>query len=374
MDSEGRLEPARVISIASGICSGLAAVHENGIVHRDMKPSNVFLTKSGAVKIGDFGIASVASDVKVTRAGEVFGSAPYVSPEQVAGDPVDAGADLYSLGCVMFEMVTGGPPFAGDDPATLAYQHVHTKPERADALVPQIPAALASTIEQLMAKDPEDRPESADALRRSLETIALPAAFDVGDVATQPLTPVAATDVLPVRAPSPPRRPPRPSSPLLWVVGLVAGIILLLALNAIYGGADPAVRATTPAKHRSPSTATSPAPSPSPRSPSPAPATGSVESTAASLVGLVQELVSSSAVDEHLARDLQHGLDEIASAFGEGDPGKVLDSLGRLQDKVEKGVEHGEISTDDAQRLDDAIQALAAAVDASAGSGDEGGD
>jgi hypothetical protein len=92
------------------------------------------------------------------------------------------------------------------------------------------------------------------------------------------------------------------------------------------------------------------------------------------LVGLVQELVSSSAVDEHLARDLQHGLDEIASAFGEGDPGKVLDSLGRLQDKVEKGVEHGEISTDDAQRLDDAIQALAAAVDASAGSGDEGGD
>ena len=110
----------------SGICSGLAAVHAYGIVHRDMKPSNVFLTTSGAVKIGDFGIASVASDVKVTRAGEVFGSAPYVSPEQVTGDPVDARADLYSLGCVMFEMVTGRPPFAGDDPAALAYQHVHT--------------------------------------------------------------------------------------------------------------------------------------------------------------------------------------------------------------------------------------------------------
>ena len=76
IDAEGRLEPARVISIASGICSGLAAVHANGIVHRDMKPSNVFLTTSGAVKIGDFGIASVASDVTVTRAGEVFGSAP----------------------------------------------------------------------------------------------------------------------------------------------------------------------------------------------------------------------------------------------------------------------------------------------------------
>ena len=156
VDAEGRLEPARVVSIASGTCSGLAAVHARGIVHRDMKPSNVFLTTSGAVKIGDFGIASVASDVTVTRAGEVFGSAPYVSPEQVSGDPIDARADLYSLGCVMFEMATGRPPFAGDDPAALAYQHVHTKPERADALVTQVPPALASTIEGLMAKDPED--------------------------------------------------------------------------------------------------------------------------------------------------------------------------------------------------------------------------
>ena len=133
---DGRIDPARVVSIAEDICSGLAAVHACGIVHRDMKPSNVFLTSSGAVKIGDFGIASVASDVTVTRAGEVFGSAPYVSPEQVTGDPVDARADLYSLGCVMFEMATGRPPFVGDEPAALAYQHAHTTPERADAVDP----------------------------------------------------------------------------------------------------------------------------------------------------------------------------------------------------------------------------------------------
>ncbi len=376
VDAEGRLEPARVVSIASGICSGLAAVHARGIVHRDMKPSNVFLTTSGAVKIGDFGIASVASDVTVTRAGEVFGSAPYVSPEQVSGDPIDARADLYSLGCVMFEMATGRPPFAGDDPAALAYQHVHTKPERADALVTQVPPALASTIEGLMAKDPEDRPESADALRRSLEAMTLPAASDVGDVPTQPLTPVAATDVLPVvPPPMPPRRPPRSSSPLPWIVGLVLGIILLLVLNAIYGGADPAVQARSPAAHRSPSPASSPSVAPSPRSPTPSPpASGSVEDATAALTGLVQELVSSGAVDEHLAGDLQHGVDDVGRAFGEGDAGKVLDALGRLQDKVDKGLEHGEISSEDAQRLDEAIQALAAAVDGNAGSGDEGGD
>ena len=115
IDEDGRLAPARVVSIATGICAGLAAVHACGIVHRDMKPANVFLTSTGAVKIGDFGIASVASDVTVTRAGEVFGSAPYVSPEQVMGDPVDARADLYALGCVMFEMATGHPPFVGDE-------------------------------------------------------------------------------------------------------------------------------------------------------------------------------------------------------------------------------------------------------------------
>ena len=374
VDTQGRLEPARAIGIATGICSGLAAVHECGIVHRDMKPSNVFLTASGAVKIGDFGIASVASDVKVTRAGEVFGSAPYVSPEQVTGDPVDARADLYSLGCVMFEMVTGRPPFAGDDPAALAYQHVHAEPERADALVPQVPAALASTIDRLMAKDPADRPENADALRRSLETMSLPAASGVGDVPTQPLTPVAATDVLPlVPSRMPPRRPPRSASPLPWIAGLVLGIVLLLVLNAIFGGAEPAVDARTPAAHTSPSSVPSASSAPSPRSPSPPPATGSVDDAAAALVGLVQELSSSGAVDEHLARDLQHGMDEITQVLNEGDAGKVLDSLGGLQDKVDKGLEHGDISSEDAQRLDEAIQALAAAVDASTGSGDEGG-
>ena len=158
IDAEGRLDPARVVSIADGICSGLAAVHACEIVHRDMKPSNVFLTPSGVVKIGDFGIASVARDVTLTRAGEVFGSAPYVAPEQVTGDPVDPRADLYALGCVMFEMATGRAPFVGDDPAALAYQHVHATPERADAVVPHVPAALASTIDRLMAKDPADRP------------------------------------------------------------------------------------------------------------------------------------------------------------------------------------------------------------------------
>ena len=244
---EGRIDPARVVSIAEDICSGLAAVHACGIVHRDMKPSNVFLTASGAVKIGDFGIASVASDVTVTRAGEVFGSAPYVSPEQVTGDPVDARADLYSLGCVMFEMATGRPPFVGDEPAALAYQHAHTTPERADAVVPQVPTALASTIDRLLAKDPADRPDSADELRRCVGDVAR-----LDRVRCRRCRHATVGTVAPHRRPAgriasraatmPPRRPPRPSSPILWIAGLVAGIILLLVLNAIFGGNRPGGR------------------------------------------------------------------------------------------------------------------------------------
>jgi hypothetical protein len=187
------------------------------------------------------------------------------------------------------------------------------------------------------------------------------------------LAPPASTDVLPViPPPSPPRRTPRSPSLLPWIVGLVIGTVLLLILNALFGGADPAVQAQTPATQRSPSHASS---SPSPRSPSAtpsAPATGSVEEAAAALIGLVDELGSSGAVDDHLARDLQHGVDEIVGALDEGDGGKVLDELGKLQDKVDKGLEHGEISAEDAQRLDEAIQGLASAVDANSQDGDEG--
>jgi serine/threonine-protein kinase len=370
---EGRIDPARLVSIAEDICSGLAAVHACGIVHRDMKPSNVFLTASGAVKIGDFGIASVASDVTVTRAGEVFGSAPYVSPEQVTGDPVDARADLYSLGCVMFEMATGRPPFVGDEPAALAYQHAHTTPERADAVVRQVPTALASMIDRLLAKDPADRPESADELRRALETMAASTASDAGDIATQPLPPLPATDVLPVASPPasaamPPRQPPRPSSPILWIVWLVAGIVVLLVLNAIFGGTDPAVDAKTLAQPRShsPSTTASTSPTASPASPSPPSATG-VEDATAALIGLIDEFGSSGAVEGHLAKDLEHGTDEVVRALDGGDDDKALDALSRLQDKVDKGLDKGEISSEDAHRLGDAISRLATAIGANDG-------
>jgi hypothetical protein len=143
----------------------------------------------------------------------------------------------------------------------------------------------------------------------------------------------------------------------------------LVVLNAIFGGTDPAVDARTPAHQRSPSpstTTTTTTPTPSPRSPSPPPATGVDDATDA-LIGLVDELGASGAVEGHLARDLEHGMDQVLRALEQGDGGKALDALGRLQDKVDKGLDKGEISAEDAQRLDDAIQALATAIGASDG-------
>ena len=373
IDRQGSLDPARVVSISSEICTGLVAIHACGIVHRDMKPSNVFLTTSGSVKIGDFGIASVASDVTLTRAGDVFGSAPYVSPEQVTGDPVDGRADVYGLGCMMFEMATGRQPFVGDDPAALAYQHVHATPMRADTLDPRIPVALASTIDRSLAKDPADRPGSAEELRRSLASISVSTATDVGDVATEPLPPLLVTDVIPAVRPTPaalpPPRPPRPSSPILWIAGLIAAIILLLVLDPIGGGTVPVVVAKSPTTHRSPSPATSPSPAASTASPTPPPATGSIDGAATSMVGLINDVISSGSVGEHLVRDLQRGEEEVVRALQEGDVEKARDELGRLQEKLAKGVDHSEISPEDAQRVDDAIQVLAATLGAEAEQG-----
>jgi serine/threonine-protein kinase len=358
LDREGPLDAGRAVPIGVGICSGLEAVHARGIVHRDLKPSNVFLTPSGTVKIGDFGIARVADDVTVTRTGEVFGSAPYVAPEQVSGDPVDARADLYALGCVLFEMTTGRPPFEGGDPASLAYRHVHATPERADAVDPTVPNALASIIERLLAKDPADRSASASEVRRSLEGLPAVAAPAGDEAPTEPLPPASATDRLPALPPPPPRRP---TSWIPWAAVLALGIVLLLVLNALTAASGSNDPAQGPAPR--PSASGSASPPPSPRSPNPTPTPATTGDPLNALLALVDQLGSTGAVDDHLARDLDHHTDELQRALDEGDGRKADDALHHLQDAVDKGLDHGEISPEDAARLDQAILLVATTVD-----------
>ncbi len=126
------LEPARAASIAEQIADTLVAAHAAGIVHRDIKPGNIMVGPDDRVKVLDFGIARTADAVTLTQTASVLGTAPYMSPEQAMGNPADARSDIYSLGCVLYEMLTGQPPFMADLPAAVMHQHVRVPPKAAE--------------------------------------------------------------------------------------------------------------------------------------------------------------------------------------------------------------------------------------------------
>ncbi|CAN5598389.1 Stk1 family PASTA domain-containing Ser/Thr kinase [soil metagenome] len=168
--ADGPLHPRRAAEIASEVAAGLGFAHSRGVVHRDVKPGNVLLTKSGQSKVTDFGIARALSspDDELTQAGSVMGTATYFSPEQAQGLPVDPRSDLYSLGVVLYEMVTGRPPFTGDTPLAIAYKHVQDQPAPPSTLISDLPPGLEAIIMKLLQKRPDDRYASAEDLRADL--------------------------------------------------------------------------------------------------------------------------------------------------------------------------------------------------------------
>ncbi|MFZ2173360.1 MAG: Stk1 family PASTA domain-containing Ser/Thr kinase, partial [Rhodococcus sp. (in: high G+C Gram-positive bacteria)] len=167
---DGPMSPRQAMEVISDVCAALDFSHRNGIVHRDVKPANVMINRAGAVKVMDFGIARAISDASspMTQTAAVIGTAQYLSPEQARGEQVDARSDVYSLGCVLFEILTGEPPFKGDSPVAVAYQHVREDPQTPSAVNPDIPPELDSVILKAMSKNPANRYQSAADMRSDL--------------------------------------------------------------------------------------------------------------------------------------------------------------------------------------------------------------
>jgi eukaryotic-like serine/threonine-protein kinase len=169
-----RLLPERSLEIIDGVLRALDYSHQAGIVHRDIKPGNVMVTRNGDIKVMDFGIARAMSDAQatMTQTAQVIGTAQYLSPEQARGERVDSRSDLYSTGCLLYELLCGRPPFTGDSPVAIAYQHVRENPIPPSRVDPDVPAWADAIVLKAMAKNPAERYQTAADMRADLQRAA----------------------------------------------------------------------------------------------------------------------------------------------------------------------------------------------------------
>ena len=168
-----KILPERALELTQGVLDALGYSHKAGIIHRDIKPANVMLTQNGTVKVMDFGIARAVADtsVSMTQTAAVIGTAQYLSPEQARGETVDARSDLYSAGCLLYELLVGRPPFVGDSPVSVAYQHVREAPVPPSQLDPVISADIDAVTLKALAKDPDDRYQSAREMKADIARV-----------------------------------------------------------------------------------------------------------------------------------------------------------------------------------------------------------
>lgn len=168
---EGPIDPTKAVDIVARAAEALDHAHGSGAVHRDVKPANIFLTQGGEVKVTDFGIAQAANEAAVTATGAFLGTLRYVSPEQAKGEPATPASDIYSLGCVLFELLVGAPPFEGA-PAALSMAHVSKPPPQVSDFVEEIPEGINEAVARALEKDPADRFETAEAMAEALRAAA----------------------------------------------------------------------------------------------------------------------------------------------------------------------------------------------------------
>lgn len=350
LDEQGMLPAGQAVGIAAAVCEALAEAHAAGLVHRDIKPGNIMLAADGQVKLLDLGIARAEGG---TRTVAVLGTAAYLSPEQASGEPAGPRADLYSLGCVLFEMLVGAPPFAADTAVALAYRQVHDDPGPPSARRPGLPPRLDQITARLLAKDPAVRPASAAAARA-----ALLAALGLDATAALP-SPLAG-----------PR--PAPVSPLglrrLRLTETVLAVALATALAALVGvllaggsarsaaGLPPATHhAAAPESHKHHAR-------PVRHKPRLAGSLPPVATAVAAFVGNLQAAVADGQVTPQAGQDLFSQLQQVLF----GPPGQntqqIQQQYAHLVQAYDQHRAHGDITGRAATRLRQALGALGTAL------------
>jgi eukaryotic-like serine/threonine-protein kinase len=333
----GPLSIEQSVQIAAQICDALHAAHEAGVVHRDIKPANILLTRAGVVKVCDFGIARLQREAQVhlTSSATTIGTSEYMAPEQAAGGPVDARTDLYALGCLLYAMLTGGPPFSGDNPMRVLWQQVHEPPPSASSRRMGIPADLDAIVTQLLAKHPADRPDGALQVRTRLGHLAdlaagaaslsaVSAAAGSGSPTAVRARAAVATRTMPaVDVPS--EKPAGrtgfrvgPAGIAAVAVGAAAVTALVIAILAAGGAAQPSAAPTADATGTVSTAATT------------APATA----TTSTVLAAIQAQVNAGQLDAGDAKDLTGKLDDVDRNIARGRTGEAAQKLNDVRDRL----------------------------------------
>lgn len=171
LQARGKLSWEQVVEYGQQMCAALDCSHKAGVIHRDVKPSNFLIAPNGSLKLSDFGLATVVAARKITAAGKTAGTLLYMSPEQIRGQDITPASDIYALGCVFYELLTGRPPFVGDSPAATLHMHCKAEIPRASQIAFDCPPALDALAQRMMSKEPSQRPASASAVAEELSRI-----------------------------------------------------------------------------------------------------------------------------------------------------------------------------------------------------------
>lgn len=364
--SEGPLAITRAVRIAADVCAVLAVAHRADVVHRDIKPGNILVGDDGRTRVFDFGIARTSGSAGLTEISTVIGTAAYLSPEQAAGEPAGSPSDLYSLGCVLDEMLTGSPPFAAETPVALLHRHVHDDPAAPSARRPEVSDALDAAVLHLLAKDPAARPATADEARREL-LASLPPTPTATSTSTASATPTAtananATLILPAVDASAPQVRRRAIVVAAIVAAIVVAVVASVALVLLLGREDGAPVTATGTPTPSLSSAT-PTTSASARSSAPTPSITVPRATtsAAALVALRRVIAagqSSGLIGSSAADQLLRATDDVASTVDKKKGKSAVPRIQDLADLVDSLAASGQVAATAVSPLDAAISQL----------------